>query len=263
MSFSHLPSFFLCLLLILGAIEAFAQTPAENASAPASITPTVTRLAQLDSTYLFSLRKFHGPVLLDYQRDLERLKQLLIARNRPDDAKHVDAEIEYVKTLITTTGVLPYTALIPPPPEQPAPENSSFIPPRGRKKMPDTPALSLNAAETNRSSLPMNAKAEGLPIGSAEWPVKKLPAGNYDVVMFFSCASLEKPEKITLRFAGQEFNTALPIERVTGSDLNYRPYRIAKIVLDQEVTDGTLSIQGEAPASPHLFIRGIFLLKRE
>lgn len=257
------PLSFICLLLILGVFDASAQTTAKNTGAPASITPTVTRLEQLDSTYLISLRKFHGPVLLDYQRELERLKQLLIARNRPDDARHVDAEIEYVKTLITTTGVLPYTALIPPPPEQPAPADLASSLPRNRKKMPDTPALSLSAAETSRSSLPMNAKAEGLPIGSAEWPVKKLPAGNYDVVMFFSCASLEKPEKITLRFAGQEFNTTLPIERATGADLNYRPYRIAKIVLDQDVTDGTLSIQGEAPDSPHLFIRGIFLLRKE
>lgn len=129
--------------------------------------------------------------------------------------------------------------------------------------MPDTPALSLSAAETSRSSLPMNAKAEGLPIGSAEWPVKKLPAGNYDVIMLFSCASLEKPERITLHFAGQEFNSTLPIERATGSDNSYKPYRIAKIVLDQDITDGTLSIQSEASATPHFFIRSIFLLKRE
>lgn len=260
----------LLLLLVPGGLQLSGQTPAESPTAPAATTPApaaaaspspASKLEQLESTYLFSLRKFHGPVLLDYQRELERLKQQLIARNRPEDAKQVDAEIEYVKTLTTTTGVLPYTSLIPPPPAPPAPADLPPGPPR-RNKMPNS-ALTLTATEVSKTSLPMNVKADGLPLGSIEWPVSKLPAGNYDVVMLYSCAALETPEKITLNFAGKAFNVSLPIERVTGSETSYRPYRIAKITLDQDVTDSTLSVQSETPASPRLFIRGVYLVRRD
>lgn len=259
----------LSLLLLLGKTDGRAQTaaepPATTAPAPAAASPSsVSKLEQLESTYLFSLRKFHGPVLLDYQRELERLKQQLIARGRPDDAKHVEAEIEYVKTLSTTTGVLPYTALTPPPP---APESAApaDMPPGGpprRNKMPNA-ALTLSAAEAGKTSLPMNARTEGLPLGSIEWPVNRLPAGSYDIVMLYACPVLDKPEKITLSFAGKEFNTVLPVERVTASDTLYRPYRLTKIALEQDVTDATLSIQGESPASSRLFVRGVFFIKRD
>ncbi|MEY4484093.1 MAG: hypothetical protein RL693_1545 [Verrucomicrobiota bacterium] len=255
----------LALFLLLASSPVSAQTTAEPAPAPvpsASPAPSVSKLEQLESTYLFSLRRFHAPVLLDYQRELERLKQQLIAKSRPEDAKHVDAEIEYVKTLATTTGVLPYTALIPPPPVQPAPADLPPGPPLRRNKMPNA-ALSLNVAEASKTSLPLNAKVDGLPLGSIEWPVSKLPAGNYDVVMLFSCAALDKPEKITLNFAGKVSSTILPVERVTGADSSFRPYRIAKITFDQDVTDSTLSIQSEEPASPHLYIRGIALIRRD
>ncbi len=260
MPLSRLSSISLCLLLIMEAFNAFAQTPAPAPAPTPAPAPAATRLEQLDSTYLFNLRKFHGPVLLDYQHELERLKQQLIARNRPDDAKYVDAEIEYVKTLSTTTGILPYTSLIPPPP---APLDAATLDPRPRQKIIPEAALSLNAIEVSKSSFPMNDKSQGLPMGSAEWIVKSLPVGNYDVVMLFSCKTLEKPEVISLQFAGKEFKAPVPIERATGSDTDFRPYRIAKIVIDQAVSDGTFSIQGETPTTPHISIRSIFFIRRE
>ncbi|CAN5730728.1 hypothetical protein BH11VER1_BH11VER1_27600 [soil metagenome] len=261
----HLSALF-SLLLLLGIIEARAQTATESPAAAASapVPSTVSKLEQLESTYLFSLRKFHGPVLLDYQRDLERLKQQLIARSRPDDAKYVEAEIEYIKTLSTTTGVLPYTALIPPPPAsvQPSPAADTAPGPLRRNKMP-TAALSLNATEASKTSLPLNAKTEGLPLGAIEWPVSKLPAGNYDIVMLYACTALDKPEKIALTFAGKNFNATLPVDRVTASDTLYHPYRLAKVMLEQDVANSTLSIQSESPASPHLFVKGVFFIKRD
>lgn len=264
-----LPSLALLFLLLpSGGSMVSAQTPPENPVAPpaspVSPVPPPSKLEQLESTYLFSLRKFHGPVLLDYQRELERLKQQLIARSRPEDARMVDAEIEYVKTLSVTTGVLPYTALIPPPPA-PAPADQPPGPPGGpprRNKMPNA-ALSLSAAEASKTKLPMNASAEGLPLGAIEWQVGKLPAGSYDIVMLYACAAMEKPERLSLSFAGRDFNVApLPVERVTASDSTYRPYRLTKVVIDQDVADATLSLQSEA-APPHLFVRGVFFIKRD
>ncbi len=256
------PSAMLSLLLFLGKTDGHAQTVAEPPATPvpAAASPSaISKLEQLESTYLFSLRRFHGPVLLDYQRELERLKQQLVARGRPDDAKYVEAEIEYIKTLSTTTGVLPYNALMPPPPVP-----SADTPPGSlrRNKMPNA-TLSLAAEEASKTSLPMNVKAEGLPLGAIEWTVNKLPAGYYDIVMLYACPALDKPEKIALTFAGKDFYATLPVDRATASDTLYRPYRLTKIMLDQDVTGATLSIQGESPASPRLFVKGVFFIKRD
>ena len=77
--------------------------------------PSASRLEQLEATYLTNLRPLHAPVLQDYLRQLELLKNQFTARNRADDARQVDAEIQRVKSIISTTGVLPYPAVHPPP----------------------------------------------------------------------------------------------------------------------------------------------------
>ncbi len=77
-------------------------------------TPTpAARLDQLDSTYSTNLRLYHAPVILDYLRELEKLRQSYAAKGSNDEAAQVQAEIDKAKKLSTSTGLLSYDPLKP------------------------------------------------------------------------------------------------------------------------------------------------------
>lgn len=239
----------LCLaVLLLGAGAAFSQS----------------RLEQLEATYQTNLRPLHAPVLQDYARQLELLKNQLIARNRVADAKQVEAEIARVKEIATTTGVLPYTelqaALAPPVVAAAAsgtPEAATTRPTPPPAKAPPASALpTLLAAEAFRGS-DLDTKTSSVPIGSAEWRIFKLPAGTYDVLVIFASDALTAPQEITLNLAGKETKGSITPNNATGSPETFRVHRLCQVKVDGDVNNGTLSLTAAAQDKPAIWIKKI------
>lgn len=219
--------------------------------------PSPSRLEQLEATYLTNLRLLHGPVLQDYLRQLELLKTQFTLRNRMEDARQVDAEIQRVKSIISSTGVLPYPAPPAPPagaepaattsPAVQTPENSAALP-------------AFLAAEAFKSG-EMNTKLGAVPIGSAEWRVFRLPAGTYDLLVVFSCDALPLPEIVTVRIGGQQVKATITPDRATGSVESFRLLRLCSLTLDADVTSGTLAIEGSDAASARIWLRKIMFAR--
>lgn len=210
-----------------------------------------SRLEQLEATYQSNLRALEVPILQEYLRQLDSLKSQFVARNRVDDAKQVDEEITRVKSIASTTGVLPFTEL-----EGAMALTASSAPkPDAAPLKKDTSSLStLLAAEAQKGGA-INPKTGAIPIGNAEWRIFKLPAGTYDVLMVFATESLPLPEQLTLTIGGHEFPAIIPVDRATGSPETFRLLRLCQVKLDTEVTGGTLSLASATPDKPLLWLK--------
>lgn len=219
--------------------------------------PSSSRLEQLEATYLANLRPLHAPVLQDYLRQLELLKSQLTLRNRMDDARQLDAEIERVKAIISTGGVLPYTA--PTPSTADASPAITTSPPV--QTTPDAgPLPSFLAAEAYKSG-DMNTKLGAVPIGSAEWRVFRLPAGTYDLLIVFSCDALPFPEIVNVRIGGQQVKATIAPDRATGSVDSFRLLRLCSLTLATDVTSGTLAIEGSDAAGARIWLRKVMFAR--
>jgi hypothetical protein len=216
--------------------------------------PMPSKLETLEATYLANLRKLHAPVLLDYQRQLELLRQQLTARGRLEDIRAIDVELEQVKRLSASTGILPYTALLPPPPAPPlVPETPPGEPPPRPLRVAAT--LTLQA---NESINPTSAKV--LPLGKIEWKVPSLPAGRYDVVMVYSAPILLQPESVTATIGGQQITTSLNQDRITKSAENMAVFRLGTVSLERDILSEPFVLQA-ASLSPLINVRSVSFVK--
>ncbi|WP_009963126.1 hypothetical protein [Verrucomicrobium spinosum] len=225
------------------------------AAAAASASPSLqSRLETLDATYKSNLRRLHAPVLQDYMRQLELLRQQLGARARLSDAKTVEKEIEQVKQLISNGGAMPYTALQPAPPVAsgtpvaavPAPPPPPG-PPGPGPGMSKRPSLVLHPNMAKVQGVPTDPSAKTLSLGVAEWSVPSLPAGSYDLSIVFSAAKLDNDAEIRAFFNGNDLTATLSADRATGSDQTFRIFRIGHITLAQDVTNEVLQMRSNLP----------------
>lgn len=233
-----------------------------------SQTPPVstTRLQQLDSTYQTNLRKLHAPLLNDYERELETIKQKLIARNRDADARAFDEEIVRVRTIAATTGVLPYDApkkLEPMPIDGTPPKPAKTIVPGLKKAGGDT--IVLTAAEALPSAqFPLvmrNSPDKALQLGRASWKVPNVAAGTYDLILIYASASIPGGHSISANINGTDITLPLTVTQATGSDENFRLARIGQITFDKDVTDAPLTLHVEPFDASVLWLRSIALAK--
>jgi hypothetical protein len=209
-----------------------------------------SRLDQLEATYESNLRALDAPIFQDYLRQLDFLKSQLVARNRADDAKQVDAEITRVKSIASTTGIFPITGLE----GSIAPPDTTARKPVVLAKNAASPLPTMLAAEAFKGA-GIDAKTGALPIGNAEWRIFKLPAGTYDVLLVFATESLALPEQLTLNISGHEFHAVIPVDRATGSSSTFRLLRLCEVTLDTEVNGGTLSISSSTPDKPLVWLK--------
>ncbi len=226
-----------------------------------------TRLEQLEATYQTNLRTLHAPVLQDYARQLELLKNQLIARNRVADAKQVEAEIAKVRDIANGTGVLPYTELqasMAPPAMAMNPGGPGLGPkPPSPPPTPGSPATAaasalptLLAAEAFRGN-DINTKTSAIPLGTAEWRIFRLPAGTYDVLVIFSSETLANPAEVTLNLGGQEAKGAIKPEQSTGSPETFRVHRLCQVKVDSDLNGSTLALTATSQDKPQLWIKKI------
>ncbi len=218
-----------------------------------SFTSPEARMEMLEKTYATNLRPIHGPVMQDYLRELELLKTKMTASGRAVDALVVDAEIARVRQAMATTGVFPFNGTEPvaadpakvatSPETKPASNTSSRA------------ALTLQAAKATGSTVAAGGAA---PLGTLEWPVEKLPAGTYAVAVVYACPSLDSPDQITLSIPGSVQNFTLPADRSTGSEKDFRIFRLGTITLDKDIVAGSVRLQSASPM-PRLWIRSVIL----
>jgi hypothetical protein len=210
-----------------------------------------SRIDQLEATYQSNLRALDAPILQEYLRQLDFLKSQFVARNRTDDAKQVDAEITLVKSIASTTGILPFTELEG---AIAAAESNAPKPAAAPARSAPSPLPTLLAAEAFKGA-GIDAKTGALPIGNAEWRIFKLPAGTYDVLLVFATESLALPEQITLNIGGHEFHAVIPVDRATGSPGTFRLLRLCEVTLDAEVNGGTLSLASATTDKPLVWLK--------
>lgn len=249
---------------------------AATAAVPAaSASPILqSRLDTLDATYKSNLRRLHAPVLQDYMRQLELLRQQLSARALLSDAKTVEKEIEQVKQLISNGGAMPYTALQPAPP--PVVGGTPMVtapgsppPPPGPPGpgpgpgMSKRPSLVLHPNTAKVQGVPADPSAKTLSLGVAEWTVPSLPAGTYDLNIVFSAAKLDSDVEIRAFFDGNDLTATLSADRATGSDQTFRIFRIGHITLTQDVTNELLQMRSNLPLGQLLVKNVIFAEPRK
>ena len=203
------------------------------------------------------MRKFHAPVTQDYLRELEKLKQSLAARSHNKDAAVVQAEIDKIRKLTTTTGLLPFDSL-----DTPAPAQSAEDAPRKKTD----PAILLAAGGEIRvtpdlSSLKNKPTGKALPIGAAEWKVEKILPGNYYIAMRYSCAGVSEGATIMAKIGGNSVQHKLTAQDTTGSINEFRFAKLGVITVDQELTKETLLLQNSDPAKAVIWVRQVILTK--
>ncbi len=247
----------LLIVLALGSSVGFSQTTTDAHDTKAD----ALRLQALETTYQTNLRKFHGPIITDYLRDLDQLKQRLTVKDRLAEAKQVEAEITRVKLLVSTTGIL---ELVPPKKEPPPPEIAAAD--KARKPRPLQNAIVLPAEDAKLASgqgtaIVKDSPSKAILLGSATWKVPTVVAGIYDLVAVYSCAKLVPPRSVTVRYAGNEVKKLLTMNQITATEDTFRILRIGQITLEKDVTDETLTIELDQPDKPILWVRSLALAK--
>lgn len=213
------------------------------------------RLEMMEKTYATNLRPIHGPVMQDYLRELDLLKSKMTASGRTAESTAVDAEIARIRQAMATTGVFPYHAANEASSADPAKATAPEPPKLAAEANGPRTALTLQASKANGSTL---AAGSAAPLGSFDWTVEKLAAGTYGVAMVFACPPLDVPEELTLSFAGREYSFKLPAERATGSERNFRIFRLGTITVEKNVAAGNLRLQSAA-ATPKIIVRSVIL----
>lgn len=217
------------------------------------------RLEMMEKTYATNLRPIHGPVMQDYLRELDLLKNKMTAGGRTAEAAAVDAEISRIRQAMATTGVFPYNMPGDGTPADPAKattsESAKPVPGGGAPRR----SFTLQASRANGSTL---AAGSAAPLGALDWTVEKLAAGTYDIAMVFACPPLDAPEDLTLTFAGGMHTFKLPAERATGSEKNFRIFRLGTITVEKDVAAGNLRLSSGA-ATPKIMVRSVILSRAE
>ncbi len=248
------PSSLIIQLLALAILSVFTTLSAQTPATPA--TPA-TNLDQLDSTYHTNLRKYHAPVIQDYLRELNKLKQALAGRSRDMDAALVQAEIDKVNKLASIPGLLPYDSL-----SAPAADRSAKV--STDKKMEAAIVLSLGSetrGSPDNSTLKVRPTGKALPIGAAEWAVEKITPGKYRVAMQYTCPEISEGVVITARIGTASVQRKLTSEDITGSLDEFRFAKLGTLTIDQEFSKEHFILQCPEPTKAFIWVRQVILTK--
>lgn len=226
------------------------------------------RLEQLDSTYSSNLGKHHAPIIKDYLVSLEKLKQSLAQRNLSDQAAVVQAEIDKVKSIGASTGLLPYDVLKPTHPENNTNSMPKPDPPADKplNKAGPAAAIVLAAAAARKSSPDPSTLAEkpdgrAVPVGSAEWRVDKIPAGDYRISMLYSCPGRPADSTIIARLGKRSAQRVLSAADTTGGINEFRIARLGVISFGKDSAGEALVLQNSDPASAAVWVRQVIIAK--
>lgn len=234
-------------------------TPATDAAAaaPGSADPTVSTSAQIqttaskleqsEATYQLNLRRIHAPILQDYLAKLEALHSQFTAQGNTEHAQQVQAEIQKVREIIATTGILPLI-----PSDQPGVINAASPTPQNTTQ----PTLALNASEATTNT----NKQATLPLGSISWNLNYLPGGLYEVRLIYDAVSLPKDEMITLNIGPHQLNSTIRSDQVTGETQSAHIANLGQLMITANLVNTTATIHNTTPLTPYLQLRNLVLV---
>jgi hypothetical protein len=240
-----------------------------SATAPAQTSETgqtpAERLEQLDETYSANLRRYHAPIIQEYLAALEKLRQTMALRSRPDGVGAVLAEIERVKKISSGSGLLPYDI---PPPGDPAgpPPPPSPVGAKPPAKAGPAGAIILSAASAKKISpdpatLPEKPDGRAVPVGSAEWRIGQIAAGRYRISILYSCAGKPAASVISARLGEQRIEQTLTAENATGGINEFRIAKLGVISLEKDGTGLSLVLQNSDAASAAIWVRQVIIAR--
>jgi|GEM_PF-5669691 len=271
---------FVLVMLTLGFVKPGAGLHAQATSSPSpssSSTTTTTeagplpdlasRLKQAESTYLYNLRRIHAPLLQEYQKKLETLLQQYSVQGNNDAVDSVQKELQHVRKLLSTTGILPYDLPALKKHQQQdllATDLNANASGMGNGADPDKKesfTLSLHAKDAISPVAVSEEARRALPLGSIAWNVTDMPAGNYEVLMVYSAHTLLQDEPLLLTLGAQQVMTELPAERATGRDETFRVFRLGNLVVPTDISNQTVTLQNGNPAVPKLRVSNVLFVK--
>ena len=245
---------------VIGVACAFAAAlSAQTTDSPPAKTET-SRLQQMENTYQLNLRKLHAPLLTDYLRDLERLRQSYIAKDHPLEAKKVEDEIAKAKKLTASTGTFDFT---PPKKDQPPP---SPPPQLAKLKRLAANAITLQAEEAtvtsaNSTAIVKDSRGKAILLGQASWKNVSIPAGTYEILAVRASAKIEAPRVITFTIADHTVTCPLKPSDATKDDDSFRILRLGTLTLETDVTEAFVSLQLDQPENPIFWLRSLVIAK--
>ena len=192
------------LLLLASALMTSASARAQQT--PAAASSGVARLGEYEATYEAGLKKIQAPLLADYALKLQQL----LSASAPADQAAVTAELERVRKIIATNGVVdPRSAASAfTQPEQPPPGAGMRRGALAARGGPPGAALVLKP-EDARGPAVLGAV---ITIGRADWAVTHLDAGQYEVTVLCSFPPFSGVAALTATLDDQtvrkELNTA-------------------------------------------------------
>lgn len=233
-----------------------AQSPASpQTTAPAAQAPAgVARLKDFQATYRQELKKIHEPLLKSYLASLQQLARYAPAA----DAPAIEEEIARVQKLIADGAALDLAvvsaALNTPEKADPMPRNM----PAGTEA---ADALILTAAQA-KGFTPTGVLPETLPLGSGSWPVTTLPAGHYDLLVQYACASVPEGARLRATLGELEIETTLAPERATRSILDFRVLRVGRLQVTAPLVNESLNLQFLPEAAGAFRVQRVILSAR-
>ncbi len=256
------------------------QVIAQAAAAPAPAPPATVvaphqdppnRLAQIERTYQANLRLRHQPVLQEYIRELEALRQRFTAQRRYDDAKAVDTELLHLRTVSSTSGVLSYASLTAPGGNAAAsasPNNlagSDNNMPEGKPPKPGKPAQALVLSYETATASPKESDPvkRAVPLGTATWQASALPAGTYDIHLLYTGTDWGRDLPLTISYAGQQLSANLRQGQETKSTDQFRIRRIATITLPSSTPADTFTLAVATPSPAKFWVRSVIFSRKD
>lgn len=240
---------FHCLLVFTA--SALGQSPALGSNAAAA-SPEDSRLRQMESIYLQQLRALHIPLLSKYVTDLQKL-----AAKAADPAPY-QREITRIQGIIAKGGIVDLAAAVQSlkAPSEPPPEPGAPPVPRLRRGVLQ---LSPGLAASIQPIPDTSASPDAAAVGSIQWRIESLAAGNYDVIAHYACPVLKTSLPLVLKLGEQELTLSLDTSKTTRSAESYRILRIGQLDLANEISGGTLTLQAGTPESSAFLLKQLIL----
>ncbi|HEY2573872.1 MAG TPA: hypothetical protein VGH65_07375 [Verrucomicrobiaceae bacterium] len=250
---------FMAVGTMMALVKSEGQTP-ESVQTPAA------RFEQLDKTYTSNLRKYHAPIIQEYLTALEKLKQTMEQRDRNESAASVQAEIDKVRRLAAGPGLLPYDVLKPAPAANEEQQPASKPAEKSTKKSGPAVAVILAAAAAKSDSIdsatfPDKPDGRAVAVGSAEWTIEKISAGEYRVSILYSCAGKPGDANMGVRLAQNRLQHPLTGANATGGVNEFRIARLGLIRVEKDLANEPLVLQNSDPTGKPIWVRQVIISK--
>lgn len=222
-------------LLLAAALIISASARAQQT--PAAASTGVARLGEYEATYEAGLKKIQAPLLADYALKLQQL----LSASAPADQAAVTAELERVRKIIATNGVVdPRSAASAF--TQPEPPPLRFGMKQGgmmARGAPPGAVLMLKPEEARGPAAP----GAVITIGRADWTVAHLDAGHYEVTVLCSFPPFSGVATLSATLDGETVGKELNSANASGMPGQFPVLRLGRMKFDHDVSGKDLTLQ--------------------